>query len=131
MGSQPVRSVEDEDTISLAALRGEVLIVEASRREGLSPVSISKRSDQSLPGDRSEPIRAHQIDIPTAVVPDGGAMTRRAVCRTGEGRRLRIDGGGPRSRSRARARRCRAGRRAEGGGRRVRAGGGRSGRRCC
>lgn len=50
MGSQPVKSVEDKTRIVLAVLRGEISIAEASRRESVSQVSISKWRDQFLAG---------------------------------------------------------------------------------
>jgi len=50
MGHQPTKSVEDKNRIVLAVLRGEISIAEASRREGVSGVSISKWRDQFLAG---------------------------------------------------------------------------------
>jgi len=50
MGNQPAKSVEDKNRIVLAVLRGEISITEASRREGVSQVSISKWRDQFLAG---------------------------------------------------------------------------------
>ena len=50
MGHQPTRSVEDKNRIVLAVLRGEISIVEAARREGVSQTSISKWRDQFLAG---------------------------------------------------------------------------------
>jgi len=45
MGRPPVKSVEDKTRIVLAVLRGEVSIVSAARREGVSATSIAKWRD--------------------------------------------------------------------------------------
>ena len=50
MGHQPIKSVEDKNRIVLAVLRGEISIVEVSRRESVSQTSISKWRDQFLAG---------------------------------------------------------------------------------
>ena len=48
MGSQAVKSVEDRTRIVLAVSRRHISIAEASRREALSLVSISRWRDQYL-----------------------------------------------------------------------------------
>ena len=50
MARPPSRSAEDKVRIVLAVLRGEVMIAEAARREGVSQTSIANWRDQFLDG---------------------------------------------------------------------------------